>query len=152
MQNVLINYKLVGGGDKSRLQSLINLYNLNDQVEIVGPLPHGKIFSFLDEIDIYIQPSKQEGLPRSVIEAMSRGCPVLGAKTGGIPELIPNDRIFKKGDVKQICRHIIRISLRKNMCCDAKINFNTAIHFSIENLDSKRRYFYNQFLKYYGMI
>ena len=44
----------------------------------MGGVPHNKIFQLLDDIDLYIQPSLQEGLPRSVVEAMSRACPIIG--------------------------------------------------------------------------
>ena len=49
-----------------------------------------------DKIDIYIQPSDQEGLPRSLIEAMSRACPAVGSTTAGIPELLDSEFVFKR--------------------------------------------------------
>lgn len=150
-QNTIFYYKMVGTGDKSKLQNLIDKYELNNQVEIIGPLPHEKIFSFLDNIDIYIQPSKQEGLPRSVIEAMSRGCPVLGANTGGISELIPENRIFPKGHYKRISEMIYFLLLKEEMMKDAERNFIFAKNYNINYLKKKRKLFYEKFLNYYDL-
>ena len=44
-----------------------------------------------DNIDVFIMPSLQEGLPRSMVEAMSRGCNVIGSRVGGIPELLDDN-------------------------------------------------------------
>ena len=78
---------------------------------------------YYDSIDIYVQPSKQEGLPRAVIEAMSRGCPVLGTDIAGIPELIQERCLFKKGSVKSFINAVERLLI----CNQADIaieNFN----------------------------
>ena len=56
-------YQLAGGGDRSRLESIIRECNVEDQVEFIGVLTHEQIFEWLDSIDIYAQPSRQEGLP-----------------------------------------------------------------------------------------
>ena len=53
-----------------------------------------KIYSWLSDIDIYIQPSLTEGLPRSVLEAMSMGKPCFGSHVGGMSELIHSSALF----------------------------------------------------------
>ena len=88
-------YQLVGNGDSSFLKSIAKKNNVEEQVKFIGGLPHEKIFEWLDSIDIYVQPSRQEGMPRALIEAMSRGIPAFGAKTGGIPELLPEQYLFR---------------------------------------------------------
>lgn len=98
-----IEYQLVGGGDTSYLKSVAEKYGVIDQVKFVGPLKHDDVFGWLEQIDIYVHPSKQEGLSRAIIEAMSKGCPVFGADAGGIHELIDEEYVFDKGNVQQIC-------------------------------------------------
>ncbi|HOA82197.1 MAG TPA: glycosyltransferase, partial [Defluviitaleaceae bacterium] len=73
-QGYNFEYRLVGGGDKTYLQSIAENYGVADKVIFEGSIPHEKVFDYLDSIDIYVQPSKTEGLPRALIEAMSRGC------------------------------------------------------------------------------
>src|SRR5699024_742855 len=87
-------YQLVGSGSASYLESVAKKYNISNQVKILGSMTHEDVFDWLENIDIYTQPSRQEGLPRALIEAMSRGLPSFGARTAGIPELLEDDFIF----------------------------------------------------------
>ena len=81
-------YHLAGGGDFSALRDFARKLGVADQVIFEGSLPHDAMFAWLDEMDLYIQPSLLEGLPRALVEAMSRALPALGSQTGGIPELL----------------------------------------------------------------
>ena len=54
--------------------------------------------AWLDAVDLYVQPSRQEGLPRGTLEAMSRACPALGSTAGGLPELLEPECLHKPGD------------------------------------------------------
>ena len=116
-------------------------------VKFLGTLPHEKIFDYLDNIDIYIQTSKQEGLPRALIEAMSRGCPSLGSKVGGIPELLNSDCVFNKGSVHEICELLKKMD-HKVMIEKAKYNFKKAREYDKELLDNQRSEFLNNLKKY----
>jgi glycosyltransferase involved in cell wall biosynthesis len=138
-------YHLAGGGDNKYLKSVAVEYGVEDKVVFLGALPHDKVFEYLDNIDIYIQPSKQEGLPRALVEAMSRGCPSLGSKTGGIPELINKEFIFKNGAVDQICELLKKMD-RKIMISEAERSFNKANEYDKAYLDEKRTHFYKEFV------
>ncbi|USK43968.1 glycosyltransferase family 4 protein [Cytobacillus oceanisediminis] len=138
-------YHLAGGGDNQYLKSVAKEYGVEDKVFFLGALPHDKVFEYLDNIDIYIQPSKQEGLPRALVEAMSRGCPSLGSNTGGIPELLNKDFIFKNGAVDEICELLKKMD-EKMMLSEAKRSFKKAKEFDKEFLDSKRTNFYKGFV------
>jgi glycosyltransferase involved in cell wall biosynthesis len=50
---------------------------------------------------VYVLPSYNEGLPISILEAMSYGKPVISTSVGGIPEIVKpgyNGWLFKPGD------------------------------------------------------
>jgi glycosyltransferase involved in cell wall biosynthesis len=144
-RGIIVNYLLVGGGDETQLKRLISRYNLIEQIRIIGSLSHEEVFQYFAKIDIYIQPSKQEGLPRAVIEAMSMACPVLGSKTGGIPELIDESMLFNAGSIEKIAELIT--SFNKTMMIDqATKNHNTALLYQKSILDQKRTEFYDVFL------
>jgi len=67
-------YRILGEGDPARLAAQAQACGLGDQVLFDGVLPAGDaVARWLDEVDIYLQPSFQEGLPRGLIEALSRG-------------------------------------------------------------------------------
>jgi glycosyltransferase involved in cell wall biosynthesis len=143
-QNILFHYKIVGQGDASRLNKIIEQYQVTDLVEIIGPLKSSQVLEFLDSIDLYIQPSKQEGLPRAVIEAMSRACPILGSNIAGIPELISKNSLFRAGDINHITKLLKEVN-KETLEQEAILNFQKAETFKKETLDTKRKKFYKQF-------
>ncbi|MDF2801501.1 MAG: glycosyl transferase [Anaerocolumna sp.] len=140
-------YELVGGGDNSYLKWIVKKLDLEEKVRFKGLLLHDDVFDWLDSIDIYAQPSKQEGLPRALIEAMSRGCPAIGSTTAGIPELLDKEVVFKNGDIEKICNILMEI-VSKDLCEFATRNFNKAKEFELENLDKKRNIIYKEYKDY----
>ena len=98
------------------MKAAIQKLDVEEQVKILGPMPHNEVFKWLETIDLYVQPSRQEGLPRALIEAMSRGVPAFGARTGGIPELLDEDFIFSNtnSNIDEICR-ILKSFNKDNM-------------------------------------
>lgn len=145
-----VELHILGGGDASKWRSLAKKEKIQDQVFFDGTLPSGyPVFEWIDNIDIFIQPSKVEGLPRALIEAMSRGCPAVGSKSGGIPELLDKRFIHKKGNYKDLTNKIIfLISNKELMIEQAKKNFETSKNYSKEVLDEKRTGFWKEFRKY----
>ncbi len=141
-------YKIVGQGNPDRLKQLIKSLNLEEQVEILGSLPHNKIFEFMDSLDLYIQPSKQEGLPRAVIEAISRACPVIATNIAGHPELVNQNALFTPGNFKQIEAFLQNFN-NLTLSDWAIQNFNTARNYENNFLNKKRIEFYNQILSDY---
>lgn len=140
-------YHLAGGGDQTRLRAIARRCQVDARVIFHGALEHSQVLALLDEMDVYIQPSRQEGLPRAMVEAMSRGLPCMGARTGGIPELIPKERIFSPGKSDQIVAILTALADKENQRQDAQRNFQRAKAYSKNQLDKKRADFYQQFLQ-----
>lgn len=140
-------YQLIGGGDKAYLESVAKKYNVMDSVKFIGPVEHAKVFRWMDEIDIYAQPSRQEGLPRALIEAMSRALPCLGANTAGIPELIDEKYIFSNSsnNIKEICSILIRMLDKEQCLIQARRNFKEAKVYERELIDRRRKEFLERF-------
>lgn len=141
----LFQYWLIGGGKNNYLKKLVKKYKLENQVKFLGALPHDKVFEKLKEVDIYIQPSKQEGLPRALIEAMSVGCFCLGSETGGIPELLNEKFIFPKGDVKAIQKKIEEID-EDLILEQMKENLEIVKEYDKQVLKNRRTRFYKEFV------
>jgi len=76
-----VNLELLVVGDgqfRGELEQLVEKLKLQDKVTFIGSLPAGNaIYQQLDMSDLFVLPSRQEGLPRSVIEAMARGLPCI---------------------------------------------------------------------------
>ena len=139
-------YQLVGSGDQSYLRSIAKKYNVVDQVKFLGPLPHNKIFDWLESIDIYTQPSRQEGLPRALIESFSRGLPAFGARTGGIPELLEDDFIFSntRKNIDEICNILMNFDI-ETMKEQSIRNFEEAKKYDKKIIDHRREKFFKKF-------
>ncbi|MGL5382827.1 MAG: glycosyltransferase [Culicoidibacterales bacterium] len=142
-----IHYQLVGGGSKQRLEALVRKYNVENQVFFLGTLPHNEIFEWLETIDLYIQPSKQEGLPRALIEAMSKAVPSIGANVAGIPELLSEQYIFNHGKnyITEI-ENIIKKTDGRNMIEQARLNFNISKEYEKEIIEERRNLFFGKFI------
>jgi glycosyltransferase involved in cell wall biosynthesis len=78
---------LIGNGpEKIRLMQLCKQLNANGKVIFHGFQPEP--MSFLNKMDVALLPSKAEGIPLSLLEAMSAGLPCIASKVGGIPEIL----------------------------------------------------------------
>jgi glycosyltransferase involved in cell wall biosynthesis len=145
-QGFNFEYHMAGGGDKSYLKFVAEKNDVLDKVKFLGSIPHEKVFDYLDNIDIYIQPSKQEGLPRALVEAMGRGCPAIGSKTGGIPELLNKKFIFHNGAVSEICNLLVQMN-KKIMLLEAVRNFEKAKEYDRDLLEEGRKNFFKEFME-----
>lgn len=144
-KGIIYEYHLIGRGNHDRLNKIILEAGVEKQVFIHGALPHEKVIDFMDEMDLYIQPSKQEGLPRALIEAMSRGCFCLGSRTGGIPELLDDKYIFSKGAVSEIAEKLQSIS-KNDIKEQAIYNYNKAKEYDVDILNQRRSNFIQKFI------
>jgi glycosyltransferase involved in cell wall biosynthesis len=94
-------FRVLGPGNPGKYIEMANKLGLSHCVFFDGVIQTGpKVIKWLENVDIYIQPSFQEGVPRATIEAMSVACPVVASSAGGIPELISPEWLHKPGDVK----------------------------------------------------
>ena len=144
-----IELHIVGDGIKYKNLPLIEKLNLKDYIFFHGVKKSGsEIYKFLDEIDIYIQPSSQEGLPRAVIEAMSRACPVVLSSAGGMPELATFDLLHKPNDHLQMAKIIQRVNSDMNLKMRlASDNYNKAFSFDKNKLQKIRFEFFSSYKK-----
>lgn len=138
-------YRIVGGGDNSRLVSISQKYGVENNVIFDGSLPYDSMKEWYDLLDIYIQPSTVEGMPRALIEAMSRGLVCFGANVGGIPELLPKECLFSAGDDAEIFKKINEISVN-DMIRFSEMNLIKSQEFESSVLKEKREQFYFGFL------
>ena len=144
-KGIIIDYNLVGAGDSSFLRRLAERCGVLNHVHFLGVKLHDEIWSWLDTIDIYAQPSKQEGLPRAVIEAMNRGCMTIGSDVAGIPELLEPDMVFRRNNIEQICNVIELLVNEKDHAHRIFRNFEKSGDFEIGILNERRNKIYRKY-------
>lgn len=82
---------IVGSGpEKKNLQLIAYGLRLNDKIFFSGPIPNAS--TYLKAFDLFVLPSRKEGLPYVLLEAMAGRVPIVATKVGGVPEII-DDKI-----------------------------------------------------------
>lgn len=140
---------ILGGGDASNFNSVISDSNMKPKVYFDGTRASGTdVFKWLDDIDLYIQPSLTEGLPRALIEALSRGCLAIGSLRGGIPELLGGKLLFNPLSFDSFKNAVNNaLSSKKYREEQVIMNVNIAQDYSSKYLTEKRNKFINDFIK-----
>lgn len=142
-RGINVKYVMAGGGSRDYLAGIAEKCGVASNIEFAGQLSSEEIIRRLDECDIYVQPSLQEGLPRSVVEALSRGCPAVGARTGGIPELLPEECVVKRKSSMDIADTIEKM-LSEGLEKYSEASFRRARDFEQGALNKKFDSFYSE--------
>lgn len=88
-----VPFSLIIGGEgrhRAELEALAAKLGISDQCFFAGQVSDQR--AFLDGLDIFVAPSRQEAFGIHVCEAMERALPIVGARVGGIPELVEHDQ------------------------------------------------------------
>ena len=103
-----LRLRIVGEGRyRAVLEARAAALGLGDRVHFRGQLTAGEpVRRELDQADLFVLPSHQEGLPRAMIEAMARALPCIGSMVGGIPELLAAEDLVPPGDPASLARKI----------------------------------------------
>lgn len=72
--------------DINELKTMIDSLELGHYIKMVGIT--NEVAHYMASADLYIQPSRSEGLPLALMEAASFSLPLIGSRVGGIPEII----------------------------------------------------------------
>lgn len=85
-----IRFVIIGDGpEKEVIERLIEKYQLHKNFILPGTIKDAN--TYLKAFDIFVLPSKKEGLPYALLEAMVAHLPCIASSVGGIPEIIEND-------------------------------------------------------------
>lgn len=133
-----VHYQIAGPGDSTRLSRLAADLGVLDRVNMIGPIPRGDVLSYMRSLDVYVQPSATEGMPRALLEAMSVGCPALGTRVGGIPEVLPKSCLYTYGRADELVERFVSLT-REVRHQHSVRNFARAQAFSGTMLDERRR-------------
>lgn len=107
-----------GNGETTPLQNIIKEHNLSNIVQFEGWVSGDKKVELLNNADVFILPSYTEGLPISILEAMSYSLPVITTPVGGIPEVVKdgeNGLLFTPGDKDALYKAIDKLAINKGL-------------------------------------
>lgn len=136
-----IELSLIGDGRfRSELENRARELGIAKRVNFVGKIPPGQaVYDELDKANMYVLPSRQEGLPRTVIEAMARGLPCISSTVGGIPELLDSEFLVCPGKIQELASKIEWVMKNPDMMEKmASQNVKTAKKYTFDELNRKR--------------
>jgi glycosyltransferase involved in cell wall biosynthesis len=88
----LADAALIGAGPlEPALRARIEALGLAGRVRLVGHRGHDELPRWLRAFDVLCLPSRREGCPNVILEALASGRPVVAAQVGGVPELLRKD-------------------------------------------------------------
>jgi len=140
-----VRLTLVGGGAyQDELAARAELAGVAHRVAFAGQVAAGAaVREVLDRAHLFVLPSRQEGLPRAMIEAMARGVPCVGSTAGGIPELLPPERLVPSGDARALAETIARLCGDPAALAAAALrDLGVARRYRGDRLRERRRAFY----------
>jgi glycosyltransferase involved in cell wall biosynthesis len=109
---------IVGDGPlRSALEALCRRLGLTDTVTFAG-ISHDVAAAY-EAIDVFVLPSRHEGLPVSLLEVMAMGIPVVGARVPGITELIEDERTglgVPYGQPEALATAVLRLLSDETLC------------------------------------
>jgi glycosyltransferase involved in cell wall biosynthesis len=92
------------GKQREELETYIQLHDLGGSVVLHGALPRNEVLNELGGSDVFVFLSQYEGFPRSILEAMAAGLPIIASNVGGVSEAVSGDAgmIIKRNDKKAL--------------------------------------------------
>lgn len=113
-----VTLHFIGGGpDEEALKEKIAQMGISDRVVLHGDVPREEVFELLSTMDASVLVSDYEGLPRSILEAMSAGLPIITSDVGGVRELVDesNGFIIARGDRAGLVAALTKVATEKGL-------------------------------------
>lgn len=95
LKNNQLHFKciIVGeGGERQNIEKLINQYKLHEEIQLAGLVLQENIQHYYEQANLFVLSSETEGIPIVLMEAMSKGLPVVATNITGIPELVIHEK------------------------------------------------------------
>jgi glycosyltransferase involved in cell wall biosynthesis len=144
-QGIPARVRFIGSGQQmGSLQKRCVRLGVEEEVEFVGSVTAGEpVRHELDQADLFVLPSRAEGVPRAMLEAMARGLPCLGSAIGGIPELLHEEDLVSPDNPAALAKAITEVfSSRAKVERMSARNLSKAAEYATVVLADRRREFY----------
>ena len=107
-----------GDGEVARVQDTVARLRLSDTVDVQPWMSRSEVADLLSSADVLVLPSRFEGQPMAVLEAMANGLCVVASAVGGIPDLIEDGRcglLIPPDDVERLSDALRRVIGDRNL-------------------------------------
>jgi len=101
---------LLGDGElREAMEQLAAQLGIENQVHFLGS--QSNVYPYLQEADIFLLPSKYEGMPMTIIEAMGTGLPIVATKVGGVPDMIRHGEsgLLTGSQPEEVCQAVVTL-------------------------------------------
>lgn len=145
-KGVIVNVEFAGDdwdNSTQKFKEYAKPFGVEEQIKCVGFLSRTQMSEFLDNADLFVVPTKAEGLPRIIIEAVAKGLPVITTPVSGNPELIPEHFLVDYYDIETLSERIIELVSDKDVYeAASRENFQTSLGYEGSLLEARRTEFY----------
>lgn len=139
-----------GNGEITTVKELICKNQLNEIVKFMGWVSKERKCEVFSNSDIFVLPSYNEGLPISILEAMSYKLPIISTPVGGIPEVVENNvngLLIEPGNQIELKAAIDKLlynpELRKRM---GEVSYKRSLLYFPENVEKQLEQVYRELL------
>jgi len=151
-EGVIVNATFAGkdyNGGIEKLKQYAGSLGVGDQVRFSGFITRSELSELLDKSDMYVMPTKAEGLPRVIIEAMAKGLPCISSPVSGNPELLSSHYLVSYYDVATLADRVKELASDKEAYEKASSdNFNNSQKYEASLLQERRDDFYTKLKTY----
>ncbi len=142
-----LDFRLTFAGDGENRQHLLALaasLGIDDRVSITGALGGAdQVRSWLARSDLFVLPSRAEGIPRALLEAMAAGLPAICSNVGAMPDLLPSQWIVPSGSARLLADKLMEFSRLPHLWPEmSALNQAAARSFERSVLWPERKQFY----------
>ena len=138
-----------GGGLLDEMKTLAKSLGIDQQVNFIGNLSEREqISAQLDNADVFVLCSRQEGLPRVVIEAMARSLVCIATNVGGVPELLASEQIIERDNIEQLMQKLTGLYKmdEAQLLAISQTNYSKALAYENSVLAERRKQMYQALL------
>ncbi len=125
-----IRLTIVGDGEeREKIKNIVNNYNLNSHVRLIGSVPYNLVKTYMNDASMLVLPSRSEGLPNVILQAMAAGLPIVATRVGGVPDLIKdgiNGLLVPPEDPEELAKAIERLLVDRELAI--MLGKNARIH------------------------